>query len=126
MQTPQNVELIVFVEHCPLKLQSTTNMTIAQALYTLKEAIFGFERLYSKFGPFQVFENMIALNEKGSCRVWINEDFSLNSCLTINLTEEAMVSSIISIMQKHCLECPVSNKLAKQLHHCKSFLSVLK
>jgi hypothetical protein len=57
---------------------------MAQALYLLKEAIIGFERLYNRFGPFKVTEGMIAINEKGFCRVWINENFSLN---TIKETE---------------------------------------
>lgn len=38
----------------------------------------GFERLYNKFGAFEVTESMIGINEKGACRVWLNENFSIN------------------------------------------------
>jgi hypothetical protein len=38
----------------------------------------GFERLFNRFGTFRITENMVGVTEKGFCRVWINENFSLN------------------------------------------------
>ena len=56
-------------------------MSIAQALYIIKECLIGFERLFNRFGGFQIFETMVSINEKGYCRVWVNENFSENSYL---------------------------------------------
>jgi hypothetical protein len=47
-------------------------MTLAQTIYMLKESYIGFERLYNRFGPFEITESMIAINLKGYCKVWIN------------------------------------------------------
>jgi len=32
----------------------------------------GLQILYSKFGGFEINEAMIAINEKGFCKIWIN------------------------------------------------------
>jgi hypothetical protein len=37
-------------------------MTLAQTIYMLKESYIGFERLYNRFGPFEITESMIAIN----------------------------------------------------------------
>jgi hypothetical protein len=39
----------------------------------------GFERLLKKFGAFNINEDMIKINEKGFCRVWMNANFANNS-----------------------------------------------
>lgn len=62
MQLPHRIELIVFNEHCPIKMNRIYEMTMAQTLYMLKEAMIGFERLFNKFGAFEVMENMIGIN----------------------------------------------------------------
>jgi hypothetical protein len=54
-------------------------MSLGQCLYLLKEALIGFERLYNRFGGFEVFNSMIAINEKGFCRVWLSENIASNS-----------------------------------------------
>lgn len=54
-------------------------MSLGQCIYMLKESLIGFERLYNRFGGIEVLNSMIAINEKGFCRVWLNDNFSLNS-----------------------------------------------
>ena len=70
--TTQTVEITAFNEHCPLKLTQIYDMPIGQMLYMLKETMLGFERLYNRFGSFEILNSMIAINEKGFCRVWFN------------------------------------------------------
>lgn len=53
-------------------------MMLSQVLYLLKESLIGFERLYDRFGPFDVSNKMILVNKNQKCRVWINENITLN------------------------------------------------
>jgi len=45
----------------------------------MKESLIGFERLYDRFGPFDVSTRMVFINKKGKYRVWINEDVAKNN-----------------------------------------------
>jgi hypothetical protein len=126
MQTQNIVELMVYIEHCPLKLNKIHDMNINQSLYMLKEAILGFERLCSRFGPFKVTSNMIGVNERGLCKVWLNDNFSLNFPSAPESTEQAMVASIVEILQKHSHHTVAGIGLWDQLKISKSFLSALK
>ena len=47
-------------------------MNTGQAWYFLKECMIGFERLFDKFGGFEITDSMIVVNEKGQCKVWFN------------------------------------------------------
>lgn len=39
---------------------------------------------------------MIAVNEGGKCKVWINEDFSSNNISKLSISETKMLNQIIS------------------------------
>lgn len=77
--SPQIIQLEVLIEHCPLRLSNISRLSVGKALFLLKECTVGFERLYNRFGGFEITERMISINEKGFCRVWVNENFSLNA-----------------------------------------------
>lgn len=68
----QNVDLLVYIEHCPQRISQFKAFTVDQTLYCLKEAIVGFERLFNRFGAFKISDNMIGIDEKGQCKVWIH------------------------------------------------------
>ena len=55
-----------------MKLEKIYEIPFNQIIYLMKESIVGFERLFSKFGGFEVTPNMISINEKDQCKVWYN------------------------------------------------------
>jgi len=105
-------------------------MNLAQTLYILKESIIGFERLFNRFGPFEVRENMIAINEKGFCRVWLNENFADNNpalekgilytAETDKLnevnTEGEMINNILKVVEDKCEEGKFPQKFSEIIY----------
>ena len=60
----------------------------------------GFERLFDRFGPFGVSNKMILVSKNSKCRVWINENITLNfPSRKLELTEEQFVLNIIKIFE---------------------------
>lgn len=45
---------------------------------------------------------MIALNEKGSCKVWLNDNFASNNLTKRAESEAKMIEQIQLIMGNHC------------------------
>ena len=69
---------------------------------------------------------MIAVNEKGYCRVWLNENYSLNSYQKRNRKESYIVQKIINLIEGHSTETKASKKLFESLKGVESFLNALK
>ena len=101
-------------------------MPLSQALYLIKECLIGFERLFNRFGAFDITETMIAINEKGLCKVWINENFALNAYSKRDYKENKMINNIINIIESHCIESKSSKRLFSLLTKCSNFLQALK
>ena len=53
-------------------------MPFHQVLYLIKESLVGFERLFDRFGLFDITSKMILVNKNHKCRVWMNENITLN------------------------------------------------
>jgi len=53
-------------------------LSFSQSIYLLKEMIIGFEVLVDLFGIFDPTERMVAVNNHGHWKMWINEDYSIN------------------------------------------------
>jgi hypothetical protein len=68
----------VAIENFTASLHSLPKMPLFQVLYLLKESVIGFERLYDRFGTFDISNKMILINKNLKCRVWINENITLN------------------------------------------------
>lgn len=68
----------VAIENFPASLHSLPRMPLFQAFYLMKEALIGFERLFDRFGTFDVSGKMVLLNKNMRCRVWMNENVTLN------------------------------------------------
>jgi hypothetical protein len=64
--------LEVRFESFPLVLSDLRELPLFKILFLLKEAIIGFERLFDRFGSFQVSPRMVALSRQGKCRIWLN------------------------------------------------------
>ena len=52
----------VFNEHCPHRLTDFNDIPLNQTFYLLKESLYGFERLWQKFGAFDPTPQSIAIN----------------------------------------------------------------
>ena len=68
----------VAIESYPCNLNTLPKMPLYQNLYLLKESLIGFEMLFDRFGPFDVSNKMVLINKSSKCRVWINENITLN------------------------------------------------
>ena len=53
-------------------------LSLPQALYVLATAAAGYNTLNSFFGPLDPHEEMICFNQDGKCKVWLNENLSVN------------------------------------------------
>lgn len=69
---------------------------------------------------------MVTINEKGFCRVWLNENFALNSFPKNDVTENKMVNKIITIIESHSQLTKATKKLFSYLKNCTTFLSALR
>jgi hypothetical protein len=62
----------VAIENFTASLHSLPRMPLFQVFYLMKEALVGFERLFDRFGTFDVSGKMVLINKNMRCRVWIN------------------------------------------------------
>ena len=69
-----------------MKLDKLYELPFNQTAYLLKEAIIGLERLFNKFGGFEVLPSMIVINEKGQCKVWYNDNSHSNMIRPAEIT----------------------------------------
>jgi hypothetical protein len=56
----------------PFRLADLKDLPLIKVLYLLKEVLIGYERLFDRFGSFLVNPCMIAINQFGKCKVWVN------------------------------------------------------
>lgn len=59
-------------------LEELMEIPLFKAMYLIKEAMIGFERIFSRFGVFRVTGRMIGLDQWHKCRVWLSEDLGSN------------------------------------------------
>ena len=69
---------------------------------------------------------MISVNEKGQCKVWLNENFALNAYIKRDYRESKMINNIINIIESHCIESKSSKRLFSAIPKCFNFLQALK
>lgn len=60
-------------------LSDAPQMGFPEALYCLSEAMVGFRHLHQKVGPFQITDRMIGMTPEGFVKVWMNDNFAMNS-----------------------------------------------
>lgn len=65
---------------------------------------------------------MIALNDKGFCKVWLNDDFTLNAFPNNQLSEKLMIDQILSNIEAHSAESKSHKKLFIEMNKCMTFL----
>ncbi len=77
----------IFVENPVVILSDIKDIPVPEGLSILLSALVGFEHLFEVFGYFPVRESMIAINEQGVVKVWVNPDLSKNRPLWISLQQ---------------------------------------
>ena len=86
-------------------------MPLYQNLYLLKESLIGFERLFDRFGSFDVSSKMVLINKNSKCRVWINENITLNfPARKVKLNEQEFMFNIVKIFDEKCIKSVLSNE----------------
>jgi hypothetical protein len=99
----------VAIENFPVNLQSLPQLAIPSCLYLFKEALIAYERLFDRFGSFDPSARMVLINKNGKCRVWINENITLNFPSRRNkLTEAQFVGKLSTLFEEKCIRSAAS------------------
>jgi hypothetical protein len=69
----------VFTEYIPHRLSDIVRLDHGQGVYVISEALAGFQELFNRVGPFQVFDDLIGFNKEGEVKVWHNPNFADNA-----------------------------------------------
>ena len=76
-------DIYLLLERVPQKISSLELTKDAKSIRLLaskvSDIVAGFDYLHRRFGAFSITEEMIGLTELGIVKVWLNEDFSLNT-----------------------------------------------
>jgi hypothetical protein len=94
----------LFIEAIPIRLSDIEHIPFPDYIHLYNQALRGFQKLYKAIGYFSVEEELIGVNGKGIVKVWMNEQFEKSFALAgSSLTEEAMVRSIVELIDKNLL-----------------------
>ena len=77
-------------------------------LYLLKESLIGYERLYTRYGAFEINDKMIGVNKYHKCKIWLNSELVKNYYKSLEISEMDFIESICQIFKKKL----ISNKLS--------------
>lgn len=114
----RTLSLQLAIEHFPCSLALLPRLPLFQLLYLLKEALVGFERLYDRFGGFDISDRMVLLSKSGRCRVWFNEDLSANHpASTIAKTQLDLKLQILRMFQNKCIRSSLSLEFFAAAHN---------
>ncbi len=84
-------------------------MPLYQILYIVKEALVGFDRLYDRFGSFDISNKMVLINKNGKCRVWINENITLNfPSRRTKLSEKEFILKLAKLIEEKTIKSTLS------------------
>jgi hypothetical protein len=94
-------ETLVEITHesFPFRLAELKDMPLIKVLYLLKEVLVAYERLFDRFGPFLVTAQMVAVNQFGKCKVWVNENFAVNSPITCQMEEREFLHHVFRLFE---------------------------
>lgn len=67
------------IESIQHRLSDLGSLPFSQIIYLLKEMMIGYDVLLDIFGSFEPTDEMIAVSEASQWRVWMNEDYTINS-----------------------------------------------
>jgi hypothetical protein len=110
--------LQVAIEHYPCNLNSLPRMPLYQLLYLLKEALVGFERLFDRFGGFDVSNKMVLISKNSKCRVWINENITLNFPSRRNkASEQDFLLNIFRVFEDKCIKSVLSSQFFGEIRN---------
>ena len=69
----------IVIESIQYRLSDLGCLPFSQIIYLLKEMMIGYDVLLDIFGSFEPTDEMIAVSQSSQWRVWMNEDYSINT-----------------------------------------------
>jgi hypothetical protein len=64
------------LDRTPLRLFEIDDISLEEGLYILYASAQGLEKLYDKFGFFEVETDLVGFTREGEVKVWVNKNFS--------------------------------------------------
>lgn len=61
------------------RLSDIDMLSFSQIIYLLKEMMIGYDALVDIFGTFEPTEEMVAISSTHQWKVWVNQDFFINT-----------------------------------------------
>jgi hypothetical protein len=61
------------------RLSDFSTLSLAEANTILEQAVKGFALLFELFGLFTITSDLIGINSKHEAKVWLNDNFGLNT-----------------------------------------------
>jgi hypothetical protein len=125
----------VAIENFPSNLNTLPKLHLHQILYLMKEALVGFERLFDRFGLFDITNRMILINKNSKCRVWMNENITLNfPSKRGKLAENDVVAKLVKLFEEKCVRTPTAaeffakiagrGSIVEAMHYLENFTKV--
>lgn len=69
-----------------------------------------------RFGPFEISPQMILVNKNNKCRVWINEDVTLNfPARRTKSTEAELLVGLARMFEAKCVRSSLSSEFFNRL-----------
>lgn len=94
----------VFFERMPLRLYEIQDISLEEGLYILYAASQGFEKLYEKYGFFEIESEMVCFSKEGLVRVWANKNLSKaypeGGSIGRKKDYEEFISKLLAIVEK--------------------------
>lgn len=94
----------VFFERVPLRLYEIQDISLEEGLYIIYAASQGFEKLYEKFGFFDIESEMVCFSKDGLVRVWANKNLSKAfpeaAALSCKRNYEEFIAKLLAIVEK--------------------------
>jgi hypothetical protein len=106
----EDLVIQVAIENFPSSLHMLPQLQLFQLLYLLKESLIGFERLFDRFGGFDITDKMILINKNNKCKVWINEALMFNFPGKRNKKSQLEVlGNAISVFEEKSMKSGLAN-----------------
>lgn len=91
----------LFIEAIPIRLSDIEHIPYPDYLHLYSQALRGFNQLAKEVGCFAVEEEYVGINNRGTVKVWMNEQYDKSFIVGSKISEEAMVRGIIDLIDRN-------------------------
>lgn len=119
-----STEYFVVLTERTTRLSDLSALSLTQASTFLEQCIRGFSLLFELFGLFTITADLIALNDQEDVKVWINENFGLNTIEedpTTAVSESHQMQLLVDIIKKGIREEEKPDSFANEFLACSKF-----